>query len=76
MGFTSKSLVLVLIAHVCSATIRAGEEVNAKAIDEYIESKIGVLFVKGAIEIAMISVCFGSGIRDETVVYSINLLSP
>jgi len=40
MGVITRSLFLILIAHVCSATIPAHQEFDARAIDEYVESKM------------------------------------
>jgi CubicO group peptidase (beta-lactamase class C family) len=59
MGFIGKSLVLVLIAHVCSATIRAGE-VDTKAVDEYIENRMRLSRIPG-LALAII--------KDDKVIY-------
>ena len=47
MRFITKRLVLVLIVHACLATVRAREELNAKAIDEYVESKTQLARIPG-----------------------------
>jgi len=44
MGFITKSLILIFI---CSATIQAAEEIDTKAIDEYIESKMRLPRIPG-----------------------------
>ena len=59
MGFITKSLVIVLIVHLCSATIRA-EEVDTKAIDQYIESKLRWPRIPG-LALAIV--------KDEKIVY-------
>ena len=59
MSFT-KLLVLILIAHVCSATIQARAEFNAKAIDEYIESKMRLPRIPG-MSLAIV--------KDDKIVY-------
>lgn len=60
MSFIAKSLVLILIAHVCAATIQAGEEIDAKAIDAYIESKMRLPRIPG-LALAIV--------KDDQIVY-------
>ena len=58
MRFVTKSLVLIFIAHVCAATIQA--QFDARAIDEYIESKMRLPRIPG-LALAIV--------KDDQIVY-------
>ena len=62
---------LVLIAHVCSATIQASPEFDTKAIDEYIESKMRLPRIPG-LALAIVKDSFGTNVPHQ-IQYNSNL---
>ena len=60
MGFTRQLLLVVWLAHVCSATIHAETNFDARAIDQYMESKMRLPRIPG-LALAIV--------KDDQIVY-------